>query len=46
MRKCDTCKNQGTAWCKGCEYNFPGVDQFDFYQEIKPEENTSEEEDL
>lgn len=32
------CANRGTAWCKGCEWNFPGVEQFDFYQEIKKRE--------
>lgn len=37
MKKCVTCANRDTGWCKGCEHNFPGVDQFDFYQEIKAE---------
>jgi len=32
---CNKCSNQDTAWCKGCEHNFPGVDQFDFFREIK-----------
>ena len=31
--KCDTCRNNGSAWCKGCEYDHPGLDQFDFYCE-------------
>ena len=33
--KCQTCANRGTAWCGGCEHNFPGLEQFDFYQESK-----------
>lgn len=33
--KCETCANQNTPWCKGCEWNFPGLEQFDFYQERK-----------
>lgn len=33
--KCETCANRGTAWCEGCEYNYPGLNQFDFYQELK-----------
>ena len=37
MKKCETCALNGTGWCKGCEHSFPGVDQFDFYQEIKTE---------
>ncbi len=36
--KCKTCANKGTGWCGGCEHNFPGVDQFDFYQGIKEED--------
>lgn len=38
MKKCETCANQNTAWCKGCEHNFPGLEQFDFYQERKESE--------
>lgn len=34
-RKCETCANRGTAWCKGCEHNFPSLDQFDFYQKLE-----------
>lgn len=34
-RKCETCANRGSGWCKGCEHNSPGLDQFDFYQEMK-----------
>jgi len=37
---CSTCANLNTKWCGGCEYNFPSVDNFDFYREI---ENESEE---
>ncbi|MCB7039834.1 MULTISPECIES: hypothetical protein [Eubacteriales] len=33
MKKCDTCANRNTRWCNGCEHNFPGLEQFDFYQE-------------
>lgn len=32
---CDTCNNQNTKWCDGCEYRMPGLNQFDFYQEKK-----------
>ena len=32
---CNNCKNNKTAWCSGCEYNFPSVDNFDFYIPIK-----------
>ena len=32
---CNNCKNNKTAWCSGCEYNFPSVDNFDFYRPIK-----------
>lgn len=39
MKKCETCTNQNTAWCKGCEYNFPGLEQFDFYQKRKESED-------
>ena len=34
MKKCDSCANKGTGWCLGCEHNFPGLEQFDLYQEI------------
>lgn len=35
--KCNSCKLRydERPWCKGCENNFPGVDQFDLYQPIK-----------
>lgn len=34
--KCLSCGNYAEGkWCRGCEYNFPGLDQFDFYQEIR-----------
>lgn len=35
-KRCNNCKNRinDPHWCKGCEYNFPGLDQFDFYQPI------------
>ena len=33
MKKCDTCANRNTRWCNGCEHNFPGLEQSDFYQE-------------
>lgn len=38
MEKCKTCALQDTAWCKGCEHKFPGLEQFDFYQEQKESE--------
>lgn len=41
MKKCETCALQDTAWCKGCEHNFPGLEQFDFYQEQKGSENSN-----
>ena len=44
MTKCDTCENKKTGWCRGCEHNFPGVDQFDFYQEIRPNHASHEDE--
>lgn len=46
MGKCDSCKNKGTAWCRGCEHRYPGLDQFDFYQRAKLEDssNTKSEE--
>lgn len=31
--RCKTCANKDSAWCKGCEYHHPGLDQFDFYSE-------------
>jgi hypothetical protein len=34
---CDKCTNQKMMWCNGCEHNFPSVDNFDFYREIKNE---------
>jgi len=34
-RKCETCANRNTPWCKGCEYNFPGLEQFDFYSKVR-----------
>ena len=36
-KKCANCKNRlnDPRWCRGCEYNFPGLEQFDFYQAIK-----------
>ena len=33
--KCKTCALQNPPWCKGCEWRFPGLEQFDFYQERK-----------
>lgn len=35
-KRCNNCKNRvnDPRWCQGCEYNFPGLDQFDFYQPI------------
>ncbi len=39
MKKCETCANRNTAWCKGCEHKFPGLEQFDFYQEQKESED-------
>ena len=34
--QCLSCRNYAEGkWCRGCEYNFPGLDQFDFYQEIR-----------
>lgn len=33
--KCKTCVLQNTLWCGGREHNFPGLEQFDFYQERK-----------
>ena len=34
--KCLNCGNYAEGkWCPGCEHNFPGLDQFDFYQEIR-----------
>ena len=38
MKKCETCTNQNTAWCKGCEQKVPGLEQFDFFQEQKESE--------
>lgn len=32
---CETCALQGTPWCGGCDWNFPGLEQFDFYQKRK-----------
>ena len=46
MDKCDSCKNKGTAWCRGCEHRQSGLEQFDFYQEKEsknPPENKNEE---
>ena len=33
MKKCDSCANRGTGWCRGCEHRCPGLEQYDFYQE-------------
>lgn len=46
MDQCDSCGNKGTAWCWGCEHRCPGLEQFDFYQRIKPKDlsNTKIEE--
>lgn len=35
-KRCNNCKNRinDPRWCPGCEYNFPGLEQFDFYQPI------------
>lgn len=40
--KCETCANRHTPWCSGCEYNFPGLEQFDFYQEVKKNEGADQ----
>lgn len=32
---CNNCKNKYSKWCSGCEHNYPSVDNFDFYNEIK-----------
>lgn len=39
MKMCETCALQSTAWCNGCEHNFLGLEQFDFYQERKESED-------
>ena len=41
--KCRTCQNRHTPWCKGCEHNFPGLDQFDFYQKIEEDKEEQDE---
>ncbi len=33
--RCKTCRNRGSAWCSGCEYHHPGLEQFDFYNEVR-----------
>lgn len=36
-KRCNNCRNRigDPRWCPGCWYNFPGLEQFDFYQPIQ-----------